>query len=250
VIRGESEFGKPAYFLTGILKRNTEALRNIAHPSRDLGYHYMPLVEVDMVNVYGRWGKSPKGDLRVRRARADDEARLREFLEHCEKRKLFGSADWDYRLKAWPGFAIENFLLAEDANGALRACTLPWDPGSLKRMLVTQAPGVLQTAMGFLRIFGWKTPRVGQALKVTYLTHLNFAPSVDRAWACAALVDFLYDQGVDAHMIAFQDESGFSKKMKWIQQRVGVCLFAVVLDPESLPPLNAGQEVGFEMALV
>jgi len=120
----------------------------------------------------------------------------------------------------------------------------------MKRMLVTQAPAILRGAMAFLRFFGRKTPRVGQALKVTYLTHLNFAPSVPRDQASGALVDFLYDQGVDAQMIAFQDQSGFSKKMKWFQQRVGVCLFAVVLDPDSLPAFNAGQEIGFEMALV
>ncbi len=254
-ISSNDDLGKPQYFLTAILKKNVEAVRSLASPKKNFGFHYELLEEVDMVNVYGMlpWYQSSK--LSVVNAAAGDFGNLKKFLNICEKRKLFGSifdeSDddcWRSRSLTWDNFSLGNFLLIKNSSGQILACTLPWNPGFAKRMIVKKAPFVVRKTFALLRRLGMKMPDVGETLETIYLTHLNIHESIDPADAVKAFCERVFKDSKMVHMVSFPDNKQFSSGIKgWIKQRFTVLLFSVSADGKKM---SNGSPVSFEMGLV
>ncbi|MGZ3772810.1 MAG: hypothetical protein ACXVCY_07825 [Pseudobdellovibrionaceae bacterium] len=258
VLKQDPSFSKPKYILTAILKKNADAIRNIAQSKRDLGFHYESLAEIDMVNVFGRWPWSHPANVATVKANNEDLTALRKFLSKSEKDKLFGSFFdeaseddcWNYRTKNWPGFAIENFLLQKNSTGEIVACTLPWDPGFAKRMTVTQAPFILSWSFRILKFLGLPMPVVGESLRTLYLTHLNISPEVDPIQSLSSFLQFARRQNSAYHMISFADDRKLSNRIQgYVMQKIPVLLYTITLRGESSLVKN-GETVGFEMGLV
>jgi hypothetical protein len=249
----------PRYFLTAILANNKLALRNIAQPKKNFGFRYHLLKVVPMVNIYGHWPglSSPAGGVRIRQARAEEETLLRQFLDSQEQRKAFGSvctedpnSDWNYRKQHWPGFAAENFLIAETPGGRWLGVTLPWSPGPAKRMFVRAAPKTLVLFFSFLRLLGYNMPRVGEAIEACYLTHLNFIPTASPPDIVPLFLDYLLKHSRKKyHMFSFADWWGVPLK-KYVKQKIPVNLYAVSTDENFDPRPLQTEQIGFEMGLV
>lgn len=256
LVQQDNECGKPQYFLTGILKKNVEALRNLTSSKRDLGFYYEPLVELEMVNVYGRMPWCRRSRLIAERATRQDLETLKSFLNAAEQRKNFGtifdnSEDdcWPLREKSWEGFSIENFLVIRNTQRQIVACTLPWNPGFAKRMVVVKAPFLLRKAFQVLRLFGLNMPDVGDSLNTIYLTHLNFNNALDQGQVVKAFVEEVFNSNKTVHMVSFVDECRFSKKIiGWIQQRFSVQLFSVSVNRTK--KMVSHDKISFEMGLV
>jgi hypothetical protein len=252
---------EPCYYFTSILANNRAAIRNLAETRQDYGFQYDPIGRVTMVNVYARYWKRLSSASMVSFATVADEEVLREFLDQCERRKLFGrvfdrsqSDEWIRRLRLWPGFRIENFLLLRDAAGQILACTLPWSPSAAgaKSMRVLKAPTYLKRTFEILKHLGFNFPVVGQELRTTYLTHLCFAEGIDRAAAVSGFLDcvLMMPKTDRPQMVSFAANFPLGRKFwRFLYQTIPVALFRVRLSHEK--PISFGsQEVGFEMELV
>lgn len=260
LVQKESHFSNPKYFLTAILKNNVEALRNLTSLKKDLGFYYHKLTDVDMVNVYGQFPWASKSKFKVSNATSADVDLVKTFLNDSESKKAFGAVFdesdndcWAFREKTWPAFKIEKFLLIKDENEKILACSLPWDPGFAKRMTVRKAPVFLRFLFSLVKIFGLKMPKVGESLKTIYLTHLNFADSVqkNKAEIVISFLNHLMFANRYYHMISFADDSGISSMIKgFVIQKVPVSLFLVTTDSNFKFHNDTGSAMGFEMGLV
>lgn len=255
-LREDLSFNKPQLFLTAVLKKNTEALRNLTQNKKDFGFRYDFLTEMQMINVFGQWPWAPKATLKTMPAQKEDTEALKIFLAQREKNKLFGAAfegstqdEWSRREKQWPGFSIEDFLLQKDAQGRIQACTLPWDPGFAKRMTVVKAPSWLMIFFKFLKLLGFPMPAERESLRTLYLTHLNLFPGMEKE-SLLSFVQYSRSRHKDYHMISFADQKGWADSIKGlITQVTPVLIFTVALPSD--PALSVGDaEVAFEMGLV
>lgn len=256
-VQSSAEAGLPKYFLTAILKKNHEAIRNLTQVRKDFGFSYNFLREVDMVNAYGFLPWSKKSSLDAVPATLADLPALKLFLDSSEKEKDFGSIFdggdgdcWQYRQQFWHGYSIEKFLLIKNSEGQILACTLPWDPGFAKRMTVLKAPKALVVFFKLIKIFGFNMPAVGDSLRTIYLTHLNVSSELSQAEVATAFLQSVFQTYKDAHMVSFADHDGFSKKMKsMISQRISVMLYSVSLSKDTINQASS-EKIGFEMGLV
>lgn len=244
----DHKLGNPQYFLTAILKKNSVAVRNLVASKKDLGFRYDFLKELDMVNIYGKFPLSSRSSIQVVKAQKSDFNELKEFIDTHERKNQFGTS-FDERLQNWPDFQIENFLLVKNSVNKIIACTLPWNPSFAKRMKVTQATLSFQFTLQILRLIGFNLPQLGENLETLYLTHLVFADEQEREKIIPAFIDHLLEMKVNAHMISFPDDIGFSKSWrKYIIQRTAVLLYAVNLSESPIMP--EAKNISFEMGLV
>lgn len=263
-VQNDSSLNKPQYFLTAILKKNTQALKSLTS-TKKMGFKYHFLQDINMINVYGAipWFRqnAKNKTYRIQNATESDLIPLKKFMNQCEKNKLFGTIfdesctencndsghltcknTWAYRQLVWPHFCIENFLLIKNESGEIQACTLPWNPSFAKKMKVLRAPMALQIFFKVLSFLGFDMPSVGQNLETIYLTHLNInsdlklnmnlnisESSVEKKRVISAFVEHVLKTHKFIHMVSFPDfDQTFSKSMKgFIFQRIGVSLFSV-----------------------
>lgn len=255
-LQNEKSLGPPAYFLTAILKKNKEALRNLVESKKDLGFRYDFLQEVDMVNVFGflPWKKEPP--LQVVSAKDEDLLPLKNFLNQQEKKKLFGAIFddsignmWDFRQKSWPHFSIDKFLLIKNASGEIQACTLPWDPSVSKRMKVVRAPSIQRFFFKLANVLGFNLPQAGESLRVVYMTHLNIQESLQKEDVIFSFLQWILKRNKSVHMVSFADATGAAKSLRsCLRQRIPVHLYAVSLSGSAR--ISSSSLVGFEMGLV
>ena len=108
----------------------------------------------------------------IRRAVLEDEKKVIEFLDFQHRQKIFGfrfqDGEWERRKRTWPGFSIENFMIAETAAGKIIGCCAPWTASDVKANIIEKYPFVFRLMTLFKNI-----PRFGEKLKTTYLTHLE-----------------------------------------------------------------------------
>ncbi len=244
------------YFITGILKKNNEAIKNLVGLKKDHGFYYEFLKELNMVNVYGRIFPNQKKSTVVRATELDKET-LIEFLHRQEQRKFFGTdfsdreeGEWKYRSETWPGFSIHQFLLIKDEQGKIKACTLPWDPTPVKRMRVKSAPSWLARTFSALNFLGFRFPTLGDDLKTVYLTHLNTDETCDRSDAVQEFINYVFATREDLTMVSFSEDAERKINLRnYFYQKVPVLLYRVRLQGEPALHQSVG-EVGFEMGLV
>lgn len=194
----------------------------------------------------------------VRRATMHDLPALIRLLDEDARSRPFGfvfSRDLERRLAAWPGFAIESFLLAESGGRLLGALAL-WDAAPVKRMVVREfRGGMRRVRFGYdliARLLGMPPlPAAGETLRYQYVTHQAIPsgdPRVLRALLTHAHRD-LRGKGPQLIMTCAPHGSPLEPAYRGFQAtNLPAKLFAVTL-PELEPPRLSGWP-GFEMALV
>ncbi|MCM2283098.1 MAG: hypothetical protein NDI61_14745 [Bdellovibrionaceae bacterium] len=205
------EAGGVAACLTSVVRSNERAVRALVEPHRLSPYRYRPLADFRVVNVLGsaplgnlhRRRFKPKLGYQIRRARAEDQARIIEFLDAQHRRRLFGdvfSVELPRRLRTWPNFTLDRFLIVEDRQGRIRATAAPWSPGDVKRWLAEKLPPRLiwmQRTLARLPRTRWLRPpvisREGEPVDILFLTHLELDFSCSREQREEWLAEILHE---------------------------------------------------------
>lgn len=107
---------------------------------------------------------------------------LVEFLAEANRRRVMGevfdAAYLERRLRTWPGFGLEQFLLAKDPQGRIIGCCAPWDSQEVKRTRVLGYHGSMRwvrTAfdLGAKVLRYPPLPPPGECFRFAFLSHLE-----------------------------------------------------------------------------
>ena len=174
--------GCSAYY-TAILSSNRAAMNALTkRKARRLNQpYYQRLHEFSAVSVQLTRRRSPSSSVRVRRATSADVPRLGEVLAAEHRQRAFGYrydlGELEHRYARWPGFTLEDTLVAEDSAGQLLGLTTLWDPSPVKRYRVHAYQGSMKwVKRGFnlaASIARWpKLPEPGGEFRYAYLSNL------------------------------------------------------------------------------
>jgi hypothetical protein len=267
LIGTSSDFGPSSWIYTAVLENNLPAYRSLVENRPGKSFYYHPLARLEMVNSVLRMPSLarsreplPEG-VRLITGAALGEERLVEFLDRVNRGLflgyLFADSEWRRRKEQWPGFGAEKFLVLVDARGEPLACTLPWSPSNVKKMMVSQAGRVSKLLFGAAGSLGMKVPRVGEPIETLYLSHLSFRPGLDAGLAprlVGAFLHEIYDSGMARRhqMVSYADPASWREYpalRRFISQVTPVRIFLVSTTPEHPRPNESGP-IGFEMGLV
>lgn len=205
--------------LTAVVSSNERAIRALIEPHRLSPYRYQPLADIRVVNILAaaplgglwRWSRTGNADeWRVVSGGAGDLDRIIAFLDAQHRRRQFGecfAVELPRRLRAWPEFSLERFLIIEDQQGRIRGTVAPWAPGEAKRWFVESLPtGLrwLRKTLGRLpRTPMYRAPRLareGESVEALFLTHLELdfnAPRGQREIWLECLIRAAMDRHAD-----------------------------------------------------
>ncbi len=169
-------------FTTVIFDSNRAALRALTERSdkRREQPVYRPMTPFEMVSVQFTTKRAAPG-AHVRSATAADRERLVAFLAERARARVLGEVltaeRFDERLALWPGFALEDFLIAE-RGARIVGCLAPWDTGAFKRTRVLGYHGRMAWQRRLFdlgaRLRGFSPlPRPGACFRFAFLTHLE-----------------------------------------------------------------------------
>ena len=192
------ELGNSRSFITSIIDDNKLARAALVQ-SKKAEFEYRHLSSYKMVNLLARLksGK-PAGGIEIKLASLQDLPKVFQFLDKKHIHRAFGydESEWKRRLCVWPGLSAESFVLALDGS-EIKGVFALWSPASAKQIMVDRLPAVLRSAFTAFRPVLPKLPRVGQALSITYLTHLHLEDKLqekERALIFRQMLDFVYDE--------------------------------------------------------
>ncbi|MFN2309987.1 MAG: GNAT family N-acetyltransferase, partial [Gammaproteobacteria bacterium] len=208
-------------FYTAVLKENVAAVQALTRGKSAMRYE--PLCEYRAVHVLASRlfagpacmaRATPPAGLRLEWLDAAQDAELSEFLGRVNAGKTLGylfPEELAFRRRHWPGFTDARFLVARDAAGQLVATVAPWSPGATKRLVADRLPTGLRVLASLLRALGIKTFIESEEIKVCYLTHLEFDPTLtqdQKGRVMRAMVCELFASGTLApfHLASFIDD--------------------------------------------
>jgi hypothetical protein len=214
------DLGGCDFLYTAILKENKAAIQALVR--RDRGVRYEPIYEYSAVSMLANrplaYAARLRRPARTRGYRLEslDPANLDElarFLATASAGLDLGyryPQELHFRLRAWPGFSLDRFLVARDPAGRIVAALAPWSPGEARRLIVDRLPPSLRVLFRLLGILGLHTVRESEELNICYLTHQAFDPELDsdqRGRLFRAMVDELFARGVfmPYHAVTFVD---------------------------------------------
>lgn len=267
LIGTSAEFGPSPWVYTAVLEDNLPAQRSLVENRPGKRFHYHPLARLEMVNTifrlprFGRKGSQLPLGVRLITGAELGEGRLVEFLDLVNRGMFLGypfaASEWRRRTEQWPGYGAKDFLVLVDELDTPLACTLPWSPSRVKRMMVSRAGALSKLIYGAAASIGFQVPRVGKPIDTLYLSHLYFRPGLDEGLApvvVSAFLDHVFDSGLakNYQMVSYSDPSGWrstSALSRFVSQVTPVRLFLVTTGSEHPRPGACGL-VGFEMSLV
>jgi hypothetical protein len=256
-----AETGCGAYY-TSVLASNRAAINALVRrsPKRRNQPWYEPLHRFAAVSVQLTRRRRPSSDVPVRSATPDDLPAIAALLDEAHRRRPFGyrydDGELQHRLARWPGFTLDDTLVALDARGALLGVTTLWDPSPVKRYRVHAYRGTMRWVQrGFnlaARVAGWPTlPAPGGDFRSVYLSNLAVRDESPRVFH--ALLEHAYArlQPTGRHFFTFELDEGdpLEPALKgFLARRLEFQLFAVT--PASAPRLEWPRgRTGFEIAL-
>ncbi len=267
LIGTSAEFGPSSWIYTAVLENNLPAYRSLVENRPGKNFYYHPLARLEMVNAVfrmprfaGSGERLPEG-VRLITGAVLGEERLVEFLDRVNQDLFLGypfaESEWRRRREQWPGFGAEKFLVIVDARGEPLACTLPWSPSHVKKMMVSRAGLLSKLLFSAAGSLGLKVPRVGEPIGTLYLSHLSFRPGIEANLVprlVAAFLHEIHDSGMARRyqMVSYADPAswhGHPALRRFISQVTPVRLFLVSTRPEHPRPHQPGP-IGFEMGLV
>jgi hypothetical protein len=253
--------GCSAYY-TAILSSNRAALNALTRrkAKRVNQPYYQRLHEFSAVSVQLTRKRSPSSSVRVRSATQSDVPRIVQVLAAEHQQRPFGyrydQGEFEHRLARWPGFTLEQTLVAEDAKGELIAVTTIWDPSPVKRYRVHAYEGSMKwVKRGFniaATLARWpKLPEPGGEFRYAYLTNTWVKDA--SAEVFRALLEHAYArlQPLGFHFFTFElDENDpLEPALRGFRaQRLGFTLFAVTPAKLSRTEWQRGR-TGFEISL-
>ena len=142
---------------------------------------YRVMTPFRMTSVqFTRRKRGPKR--RIDEATPADLDALEAFLTRRGKQRVLGEDFSDgllrRRLATWPGFRLEDFLLARGPTGGIVGCLAPWDTSAVKRTRVLGYHGQMAwVKRGFdvgATVLRWpRLPEPGDCFRFAFLTHLE-----------------------------------------------------------------------------
>lgn len=261
------QFNHCEFLYTAILEKNLDAINSLAKKKLGKKFYYHLFAQPQMINVLFKKPLAStftKPNFKLVKGGKIGENALRSFLSQIHSQMLLGSCfeevpnnDWEYRKNHWPGFHLDDFLIALNPSGVIVACTLPWSSESAKRMKLVKAPGIISNLLTLLNALKFRFPKVQQNISTLYLTHLTFSQSLSdfqraqviELFSDAILAEKKYRK---YHMISFADFRNYHLQRplnKFFKQKTGINLYAVSTQ-ESPPDIHSDVEVEFEMGLV
>ncbi|MBL8909095.1 MAG: hypothetical protein JNM17_00190 [Archangium sp.] len=253
---------KCSAYYTAILSSNRAAMNALTkrRPKRPNQPWYSLLHEFDAVSVQLTRKRTPSADVKVRSARAEDVPRIAEVLAESHARRAFGyrfdQGEFEHRVKHWPGFSLDETLIAEDAGGALMGVTTVWDPSSVKRYRVHAYEGSMKwVKRGFnlaARVAGWpRLPEPGNEFRYAYLSNLWVRDESPRVFR--ALLEHAYArlQPRGFHFFTFELDAGDALAPAlsgFMVRKLGFSLFGVTPASVARTQWQRGR-TGFEIAL-
>ncbi|WP_122454275.1 hypothetical protein [Pseudomonas viridiflava] len=219
------------------------------------------------VSIYAQrgWGSAPRipAHVRVIQATPSHLDALRAFIDDESAQQPFGNVfsetEFSRRLRDWPGFSLDSFLIAVDPCDNILGCVAPWDSGQIKRIVVEQLPAghqLLRRGYNALAPLAGR-PGIaapGDALQDIYLTHLQikrrdpavFAALLDVAWAQVR------GQYALMQLCLYDGDPLWPAMNRYRSISTAMDLYTAPCNPEAGPFLseNADRIPGFEIYLV
>lgn len=170
-------------FTTVIFDSNRQAIAALTRRSdkRKDQPLYRPMTPFQMTSVQFTT-KKPAPRSGITRARPEDQPALVDFLARRARARALGELltpeRFAERLALWPGFSLDDFLLARDGGGRIVGCLAPWDTRAFKRTRVLGYHGQMALVRRLfdlaarLRRFP-PLPRPGRCFDFVFLTHLE-----------------------------------------------------------------------------
>lgn len=249
-------------YVTSILSSNRAALNALTRrrEKRPNAPWYHRLHAFDAVSVQLTRARRPRSTVTVRSASPADLPQLVEALATAHRARPFGyrydAGEFEHRLARWPGFSLDDTLLAVDAGGRLLGVTTLFDPTPVKRYRVHEYRGSMRwVKLGFnaaATVLRWpKLPEPGHDFRAAYLTNLwvrDEAPGVLRA-----LLEHAYArlQPRGFHFFTFELDEGdpLAPALRgFMTRRLGFTLFGVTPARVARTTWQPGR-TGFEVAL-
>ncbi len=253
--------GCSAYY-TSILTSNRAAMNALTRRSRRRVNqpYYHRLHGFDAVSVQLTRRRTPSSPVRVRSATPADLPRLVDALATAHRGRAFGyrfdTGEFEHRLAHWPGFTLDETLLAEDAQGQLLGLTTLWDPSPVKRYRVHAYEGSMKwVKRGFnlaATLARWpKLPEPGGEFRYAYLSNLWVRDESKATFR--ALLEHAYArlQPRGFHFFTFELDEGdpLGEALSgFMARRLGFTLFGVTPAKQSRAQWPAGR-TGFEISL-
>ncbi len=176
---------KCQYFFSVVVPQDSRAYNALVRPRssrRNIPRFYM-LGRFELVTVIGRtpWASKPLDTIEIKKGDTEDIDGLVSYLDRKSKERtlsyVFTKELLESRIRDWPGFGIESFLIAKDSQSNIIGCVAPWDSYEVQHMTIMEYHGfskTLKSAMNIASLVGLtqRMPKVGEALNYSYLTHL------------------------------------------------------------------------------
>lgn len=248
-------------YITSILSSNRAAMNALTRRTgrRASQPYYSRLQNIEAVSLQLTRARTPSTKVTVRSARASDVAQVVELLASAHRTRPFGyrydDGELEHRLAHWPGFCLDDTLLAVDGDRLLGCCTL-WDPSPVKRYRVHAYEGSMKwVKRGFnlaASLARWpRLPEPGGEFRYAYLTNLvvrDESPGVFRA-----LLEHAYArlQPKGFHFFTFELQEGdalLPALRGFMVRRLAFTLFGVTPARVARTTWQPGR-TGFEMAL-
>ncbi len=208
-----------------------------------------------------RWGRRR---FAIRRALSSDSEELREFVD-AQSRDLqlspvFDPQTWQRRITDWPGFGIENFLIATDSHGHIVGCVAPWDSSAINRIVIDALPKrveFLRKALNTTSVFT-RRPQISVGasthLPDMSLTHIRVKgrdPEMFAELLVVAFREMIRTRRYATLTFCLYDGDPLWRALRnMISTTVPMDIYCMPLDESAKPTLNDDLWPGFESYLV
>jgi hypothetical protein len=174
-------------FYTAVLAHNALALQSLVRRGKKARagqphYHLLRTYEMASVQLLlPRRVRIPSG-LTVASATAEDVPAVAAFLHADHRARPFGycfeDGELEHRLARWPGFTLEDTLVARAEDGRVVGCCTLWDVSPVKRYRVVRYGGAMKVARVAVaaasRVLGCPAlPAEGEDFRGLYMTNLS-----------------------------------------------------------------------------
>lgn len=239
------------YIITAIMADNHSAKRSLVTRNANT-FEYLKLSNYQMINILRKWKYTKNRTYKINFFDGDTEE-LIEFLASIEKTKSFGHTEKFIRnaITTWPNAGVDRFVVARE-NGEIKAATLVWNPGTVKKIVVNNFLSNFLLVSFFLK-FMFKVPKKSKELKVEYLNFINIEKGHETSFG--GIVDFIFKSGhmKDFHSLAFGDfeSAPLSEYIKGsFYLKTDIELYQVVDKGRMSRFVDFKERPGFEISLV
>lgn len=249
-------------YYTSLLASNRAAINALTKKRAKRGKqpHYELLRPFTTVSVQLTWKPKRTTNVTVTSATTNELPAITALLHDDHRQRPFGyrfdDGELEHRLSHWPGFSLDDVLVAKDSAGAVTGVASVWNPTPVKRFEVREYNGSMRwvkrgynTAATVLR---WpKLPEPGHEFRYAYLC--NVSVKGGDVTVFRALLEEAYRRlhGTGLHFFSFDvgaDDPWWPAVKGFMTQKLDFALYGVT--PASAPRTAWPKgPTGFEVAL-